>query len=172
MARGLVERKPPGGLLRLFLRAPLILYRMRMGWFLGGRFLRLEHVGRKSGVAHWTVLEVIGHDEPTGTLYVASGWGERAHWLRNVLENPAVEVTWRTTRLAATAEQLSLDEAERIYSRYAERYPRAFRSLAAILLGSRREAPPSAREVAEAVPVVALRPKSAEEHPGPQPPSG
>lgn len=172
MARGLVERKPPRGLLRLFLRAPLILYRMRMGWLLGGRFLRLEHVGRKSGATHRTVLEVIGHDEPTGALYVASGWGERAQWLRNIMENPTVAVTWRTTRLAATAERLSVDEAERIYSLYAQRYPRAFRSLAAILLGSGREAPPSARKVAESVPVVALRPKIAEEHPARQPPSG
>jgi len=172
MARGLVERPPPSGLLRLFLRAPLMLYQLRMGWLLGGRFLRLEHVGRRSGVVHRTVLEVIGHDEPTGTLYVASGWGERAHWLRNVLARPAVEVTWRTTSFPAKAERLPVDEAERVYSHYAERYPRAFRSLATVLLGGRRDAPPSAGEVAEVVPVVALRPETAAESPRPQPPSG
>jgi deazaflavin-dependent oxidoreductase (nitroreductase family) len=160
MPRGLVERRPPRGLLRLFLRAPLALYRMHMGWLLGGRFLRLEHAGRRSGIRHRTVLEVIGHDEPSGTLYVASGWGEGAHWLRNITKHPAVEVAWRAARFSATAERLPVDEAEQVYSRYAQRYPRAFRSLAGLLLGGQREGAPSAREVAAVVPVVALRPLS------------
>lgn len=36
----------PRGLLRLLLRAPVALYRLRLGWLLGGRVLLLSHTGR------------------------------------------------------------------------------------------------------------------------------
>jgi hypothetical protein len=36
-------------LLRLLFRTPTMLYRIRMGWLLGDRFLLLTHTGRKTG---------------------------------------------------------------------------------------------------------------------------
>jgi hypothetical protein len=56
-----VTKRPPKGLLRLMLRLPIWLYRLRLGWLLGNRFLLLTHVGRKTGLPHQTVVEVVSH---------------------------------------------------------------------------------------------------------------
>ncbi len=34
----------------------------RLGWLQGSRFLMLTHIGRKSGLARQTNIEVVGHD--------------------------------------------------------------------------------------------------------------
>lgn len=68
------------------------LYRAHLGWMLGHRFLLLTHTGRTSGLKRQTVLEVMRHDRSTGMYVVASGWGAKADWLRNVTQTPAVIV--------------------------------------------------------------------------------
>jgi hypothetical protein len=57
-------------------RAPVGLYRARLGFLLGSRLLMLEHTGRKSGARRYVVLEVVGHPRPR-TYVVASGFGGR-----------------------------------------------------------------------------------------------
>jgi hypothetical protein len=51
------------GLLRVrwLVRAPIGLYRARVGFLFGSRLLMLEHLGRKSGARHYVVLEVVAH---------------------------------------------------------------------------------------------------------------
>ena len=73
-------------------RAPIWLYRARLGFLSGSRTLMLEHVGRKSGARRFVVLEVVGHPAPD-TYVVASGFGERAQWFRNLIANPQVRVS-------------------------------------------------------------------------------
>jgi deazaflavin-dependent oxidoreductase (nitroreductase family) len=65
---------------------------MGRGGILGGRFLLLEHIGRKSGRTRQTVLEVVGHDAESGRYVVASGWGTRSDWFQNVERGPRVTV--------------------------------------------------------------------------------
>ena len=81
------------GLLRVrwLVRAPIWLYRARLGFLLGSRLLMLEHLGRKSGTRRYVVLEVVARPRP-GTYVVASGFGTRAQWFRNVRANPHVRV--------------------------------------------------------------------------------
>jgi len=86
----------PKGWRRALLRAPVLWYRVHMGWLLGHRFLLLTHMGRKSGTRHQTVLEVVGYASASHTCMVASGWGEKAQWLKNVMVNPDVAVTLGT----------------------------------------------------------------------------
>ena len=50
--------KPPRGLKRLFLRAPIWCYRLELGWIPGKRFLLLTHTGRKSGLEALLVLHL------------------------------------------------------------------------------------------------------------------
>lgn len=52
---------------------------------LGRRFLRLKHVGRRTGRRHTTVLEVVRHDPRHSEFVVVSGFGSHADWLRNIL---------------------------------------------------------------------------------------
>jgi hypothetical protein len=75
----------PRGWLRALLRVPTLLYRVHTGWLLGHRFLLLTYVGRKSRARHRTVLEVVRYASTTRTCIVASGWGEKAQWLKNIM---------------------------------------------------------------------------------------
>jgi deazaflavin-dependent oxidoreductase (nitroreductase family) len=106
------EVGPPTGLLRLVARAPVWLYRGRLGGLLGGRFLLLTHTGRRTGLARQAVLEVVDRDPETGGWLVASGYGRRSDWLRNITAHPHVEVRsgWRPT-VKATARRLSPHES-------------------------------------------------------------
>lgn len=111
---------------RALMRAPIALYRARLGFLLGSRLLMLEHLGRKSGVARHVVLEVIGHPEP-GVYLVASGFGARAQWYRNVLAHPGVRVSVARHHAApATARRLPAAEADAAITDYARRHPRAW----------------------------------------------
>ncbi len=151
------EKGLPKGILRFFLRAPLALYRLGLGWMLGGRFLKLTHTGRISGIKRETVLEVVKRDAVTGIVYVASGWGENSNWLLNVTEDPRVGVEFRRESYRACARRLDLDEASEVLADYAQHYPKSFGMLIGNILGEKL--PPnyeSARVMAESVPIVAL----------------
>ena len=131
---GTLRKPAPTGLLRLLLRAPLALYRLRFGWLLGKRFLRLDHMGRKSGIERSTVLEVIRHDLASDACVIASGWG-KSQWFRNVTADPAVKFTLGARTHKAQAMRLSTDEAERELRDYGRRHPMALRKLAKMMLG-------------------------------------
>lgn len=159
MARKLSDARPPRGLLRWLLRMPIWLYRLRLGWLLGDRFLMLTHIGRKSGQPRRSVLEVVGHDRAAGTYIIASGWGEKADWLRNIEHNPHVLVDVGGRRFEASAERLPENAATREAGEYARQHPAAFRALASRM----SDQPPTGtdadyRALVRAVPFVMLRP--------------
>jgi deazaflavin-dependent oxidoreductase (nitroreductase family) len=100
----------PSRLVRTLLGAPARLYDWNAGWLLGRRFLRLTHVGRRSGRRYQTVLEVIGAGATPDEVLVIAGLGTTTDWYRNLRRQPAAEVTVgrRTFRPAHRV----LDEAE------------------------------------------------------------
>lgn len=154
-----LERQPPGGLLRLFLRMPIWLYRARLGWLLGGRFLMLTHTGRVSSKPRQAVIEVVYHDERTGAFYIASGWGEKSDWLRNIQKTPTVQVDFRSQRFLALARRLTVEQGGAILYKYAQRHPGAFRSLSKLMLGEQLQATQAdCMRMAESVPLVGLYP--------------
>lgn len=159
-AKKLSERGRPKGLTRFFVRAPLALYRARLGFLLGKRFLHLEHLGRKSGLPRDTVLEVVHHDPADGTYYVCSGWGEKADWFRNVMASPDVTITVGTKRMLVHAERLDETAATAVLTDYAGRNPTAFRNLSKLMLGHPLATnADGAAELAAAIPAVAFRPR-------------
>ena len=114
---------------RWLVRAPVWLYRARLGFVFGSRLLMLEHIGRKTGARRYVVLEVVGRPWP-GTYVVAAGFGDRAEWLRNVRACPAVRVCTGARRpAAATARPLNRQEAAAVLAAYAARHPRAWAAL-------------------------------------------
>ncbi|MEZ4656106.1 MAG: nitroreductase family deazaflavin-dependent oxidoreductase [Caldilineaceae bacterium] len=160
MPTKLSETSPPRGLLRWLLRTPIWLFRWRLGWLLGHRFLLLTHTGRKSGQPRQTVLEVVQYDKMTNTFIIASGWGEQADWLRNIQKNPDVQVQSGGQRLRATAERLTLDQAAVAVRDYANHNPIAFRKLAARMIGQPlSDTDADYRTLAQAAPFVLLKPK-------------
>ncbi len=125
---------------RWIVRAPIWLYRARLGLLFGSRLLMLEHTGRKTGTRRYAVLEVAGRPRP-GTYIVASGFGTRADWFRNVRANPKVRVHTGTRRPAsATARLLTSEENAAALTAYQRSHPRAWVTLKPVLrttLGAR-----------------------------------
>ena len=147
-------------LLRSLMRLPLWLYRAHLGWLLGQRFLRLTHTGRRTGVTHQTVLEVVAHDRPADTYIVVSGLGERAQWFRNIRQTPDVVIAVGRRELPARAVRLDAEDAAPIMRDYLRRHPLAFRLLARLLLGWHASSTAvDARRLGQQFPLVALRPR-------------
>ena len=146
-------RKPPAGFSRLFMRAPIWLYRLRLGWLLASRFLLLEHKGRASGRQRRVVLEVVDRNRETGVYRVAAAYGDRSDWYRNVMAAPKVRVTVGRRRFAAMAEPLTAEDSRTVLERYAAEHPTAVRALAKALGYTSYE------DLAERVPIVELRPR-------------
>ncbi|HEB65345.1 MAG TPA: nitroreductase family deazaflavin-dependent oxidoreductase [Chloroflexi bacterium] len=150
-------KRPPRGLAAIPWRLPIWLYRLHLGWLLRERFLLLTHTGRKSGLPRQAVLEVIHHDPQTRTWYVASGFGEKSQWFRNVMKTPQVSIQVGRRKMTAEARRLPLEEAERILQRYAGEHPVALRELTRLMGAPYDGSPESLRRMAEQIPVVALQ---------------
>ncbi len=113
---------------RFFYRSPIALYRLRLGGLLGGRFILLEHLGRRSGQWRTAVLEVVERADDGGVLIV-SGFGAGSQWCRNLTANPGVWFTLGRDRTRATARRLDPDETEALLDRYRQTNPRAAKTL-------------------------------------------
>ncbi len=153
------ERKPVSGLKKFFFRAPLFLYRIGLGGLLSKRFLLLNHIGRKSGKARQTVLEVVNYDETADTYYIASGFGKRSDWYRNILAHPQIDIQVGWRKMSVTAVPLTPEESGQAMVDYARRYPTAAKNLGK-LIGYDVSTEEEYRTVGrESIPFIALRPR-------------
>jgi deazaflavin-dependent oxidoreductase (nitroreductase family) len=126
---------------------------------LGGRFVYLTVRGRRSGLPRHVVLEVIGSSPETGELVVASGWGRRAQWFRNVMANPRVHVRVGRRRFAADVVALSDSEAAEVLHEYARAHRWAYSwFIGPLLLGHRPSATPAEfSALARVIPILVVR---------------
>lgn len=127
------EIRPPRGLARWGFRLPIWLYRLGLGGLLGGRFLLLNHTGRKSGKMRQTVLEVVRFDQETSSFIVAVGFGTSSDWYRNITANPKVIVQSGWKRWQMTASILSPQQAGTELLDYARRHPKMLEKLASFM---------------------------------------
>lgn len=125
--------KPPTGLRRRLLRAPIHLYRWHLGALLGRRFLHLEHRGRKSGQLRHAVVEVVNHDDTRDGFVVAAGFGPKTDWFRNLQADPHAVVESGRERVAVTAEFLDDDEGADFMVHYASEHRRTAVKLCAVM---------------------------------------
>ena len=109
-----------GPVARRLARLPGRLYDWDLGWLLGHRFLRLTHVGRRSGRTYRTVLEVVGRTDDDEVVVVA-GFGHSADWFRNISALPPVEVAIGRDRFRPTARVLPDEEAAAVLAGYERR---------------------------------------------------
>jgi deazaflavin-dependent oxidoreductase (nitroreductase family) len=153
----LIKQRPPSGLRRRLFRLPVWLYRARLGWLLGERFLLLTHIDRQSGRPRETVLEMVLHDRTTDTYFIASGWGEKSDWIRNVQKAPTVSVNVGKRHFVARAKRLSIEQAQGTLLASARHHPWVFPILAKLIIGRRLK--PTEEDclyLAQSVPVFAL----------------
>lgn len=148
----------PGWLLRWLFRAPVWLYRARLGLLFGTRFLMIEHRGRRSGRLYRTVVEVVGTGATGGERFMVSGFGPRADWYRNLKAGGLVAVWLGSRRCDAVARFLEPEAAAQVIAAYETEHPRA----AAILkreLGLNYDGTDAGRvEMMRQIPMVGLTP--------------
>jgi deazaflavin-dependent oxidoreductase (nitroreductase family) len=148
-----------------FFRAPVYLYRWRLGWLLGKRFVLLTHYGRRTGLRRQTVLEVVEYRKQGPEVVVANGFGPNSDWVRNIQARPGeVEVTVGVRHFAASHRYLGEEEAMAVI----EGYERRNRFMAPIvragfswLLGWKYHGGESdRRRLVQQIPLIAFRPKA------------
>ena len=119
-------KSKPRGLFKWFLHAPTYLYRWRLGFLFGERFLMIEHRGRSSGSRYQTVLEVAGRHPDRNEWISSSGTGPNADWYRNIEVN-GVDAVWigSTRHAPASARFLEAEESGTVFARYEDAHPKA-----------------------------------------------
>lgn len=105
-------------LLWYLFRAPVYLYRWKLGWLFGHRFLLLTHIGRRTGQHHQTVLEIVEYRKDGPEIVVVNGFGRNSDWLRNIEAQPGEEVTVGSQHFAASHRFLEEAEAMRVIQAY------------------------------------------------------
>ena len=156
------RQSKPRGLLWLMFKLPVYIYRLRLSWLLGHRFLLLTHKGRKTGKIRHTVLEVIRYDQNTGECIVVAAYGENADWYRNIQANPAIELRIGRDRYAPTQRFLTHDEVYTEFSDYEHRHPFAARNLPK-LLGFKYDGESGRQALAASFRMVSFCPKDRKE---------
>ena len=154
--------KRAGPVLKRLLDVPAALYRARAGCLLGHRFLLLTHRGRRSGRLYQTVLEVVCWRPETAEAVVASGWGPRAQWYRNVCAGGAVQIQIARQRFRPRARVLPVEEATAVLADYERRNRMllpVIRVVLSRLAGFRYDGSDAGRRrLVQALPLVAFHP--------------
>ncbi len=123
----------PKGFARFMWRAPIVLYRIGLGGLLKKRFLLLHHTGRKTGKPRENVLEIVDYDPDTNTYYVASGFGRKSDWYKNLKKNPDAVITVGRQDIPVRAEFLPPEECGEKMVDYAHHNPNAAKSLSKLM---------------------------------------
>jgi len=146
------------------LRGPTWLYKWRLGWIFGRRFLCLTHTGRRSGRRYQTMLEVVGESQDMHEVMVLTGLGRSAQWYRNLRAGGAAEVAIGHERFAACHRELEPAEAAAVLDRYERRHrwiAPVIRPVLSRLVGWRYDGSSEARlRLVSELPMVALRPQN------------
>jgi deazaflavin-dependent oxidoreductase (nitroreductase family) len=149
----------PRGLLRLALRAPIWLYRLRLGRLTGHRLLYLAHRGRRTGARREVVVETVRFDPTVPEAVVIAAWGGNPDWYRNLQAAPALEVRigghhWPHPRhrfLTGTETLHALRD-------YQHAHPRAWKRLAPLLGFPAEPTDPRWPEIADTIRAIAFTP--------------
>ena len=149
---------PPRGIRKIPWRLPIWLYRIHLGWIFGHRALLLMHKGRLSGKIRFAVLEVIKYDKENNIHYVASGFGEKSDWYKNLVKEPKVTIETGGKNFPVQARIKEEEEAQEIFSEYMERYPNAIKNLAKLVGYDIGESDQDTLDFLRMIPVVAFIP--------------
>ncbi len=151
--------KKPTGFFKWLLQAPKWIFRARLGFIFGSRFLLLEHIGRKSGKLYQTPLEVASRDLEHDEYIVTSGTGVNADWYRNIKANPAVAIWLGSCRYPVTQRFLPTEEAVVRMKAYEREHPETAAKLEAMMGVSHDDTDESWRAMMEKIPMVGFTPQ-------------
>lgn len=149
---------PPKGLKKIPWRIPIWIYRMHIDWLFGHRMLLLIHQGRISKKPRYAVLEVIKYDNEKNIHFVASGFGEKSEWYKNIHKNPEVKIKCGGKTYNVLARILSIDEAQIIFQEYIKKHPLAIKNLAKLIGYQIGDSQNEILEFLRFLPVIAFHP--------------
>lgn len=118
---GQENEKAPAFMIPVF-KLPVFLYRLRLGWLMGKRFMQLTHTGRRSGKVRRTILAVLRFDEKTREIYAISAW-KGSDWYYNIQSSPALQVEIGSIRYVPAQRTLSPEEITATFVDYRKRHP-------------------------------------------------
>lgn len=151
--------KAPTLLIPIF-KLPIVLYRLRLGWLLGTRFMQITHVGRRSGKLRRTVLAVLRFENRTKEIYAVSAW-KGSDWYYNIQAAPAVQVETSFVRYSPVQRTLSPEEITATFMDYRQRHPIFSRMICRIPGWKWNSTYEEFLELARTLHGVAFRPKEA-----------
>lgn len=156
--RRLLGLRAPGRLALVMFRGPLRLYDHGWGWMLGHTFLRLSHVGRRSGREHATVAMVLAFDPDDHEAVICSAWGAEADWIRNLRAGPAARVDIGRESFTPRHRFLTDEEALAVGKEFQRRHPHRLAFMSRVLGWGDLRSEPVMRAFVRTRPFVALRP--------------
>ncbi len=118
---GLKRGKAPAFMVPIF-KLPILLYRLRLGWLLGNRFMQITHVGRHSGKVRRTILAVLRFDRRTKEIFAVSAW-PGSDWYYNLQARPALEVATGLLAYAPVQRMLTPEEIATAFLEYRKKHP-------------------------------------------------
>jgi deazaflavin-dependent oxidoreductase (nitroreductase family) len=151
-------RVTPGRLALLAFRLPVHLYDRGWGRLLDHVFLRLVHVGRRTGRPHSAVAMVLAYDAEARRAVICSAWGPDTDWVRNLRAGPAVRVDIGRDSFVPAHRFLTDDEAVAIGRQFRDRHPRRLRFMSRVLGWGDLWSDEELRAFVSARPFVALEP--------------
>jgi len=133
MTTSQTSKYPPKGLLRLGFRIPVYFYRFGLGWLLGGRFVLINHLGRKTGQPHQAVVEVVERDKEMSSVTIVAGYGAQTQWYQNLKAHPDTTIQIGNHKSQVTAVFIPPQDGEEIMVRYLNRYGKLTGKLFSVL---------------------------------------
>jgi len=149
---------PPRGIRKIPWRLPIWIYRLRLGWIFGHRAILLIHKGRRSGKTRYAVLEVIKFEKASYVHYVASGFGGKSDWFKNIVKHPNVKIRSAGKTLAVKAQVLDGDSAQTVFMEYSDRHPNAIKNLVKLIGYNIGDSHQDTFEFLRMIPVIAFNP--------------
>ena len=118
---GKKDEKAPSFMIPIF-KLPVFLYRLRLGWIMGKRFMQITHLGRRSGKVRRTILAVLRFDDKTREIYAVSAW-KGSDWYYNIQATPALQVETGFVRYVPVQRNLSPEEITATFIEYRKEHP-------------------------------------------------
>ncbi|MEU2864577.1 nitroreductase family deazaflavin-dependent oxidoreductase [Streptomyces mirabilis] len=146
----------PVGWRRFGARLPILLFRGGLGWVFGRRLPLLHHTGRVTGLDRRVALEVVECKPTDGSWIVASGFGPRADWYRNLRAEPKTVIQAGNHHHAVTAHFLTPDDGAEIMADYAQRHPRTAQRLCTFMGLPSDGSEAGSREAGRNIPFIRL----------------
>jgi deazaflavin-dependent oxidoreductase (nitroreductase family) len=151
-------RATPGRLALQVFRVPVRLYDHGWGRVLDHVFLRLVHVGRRTGREHSTVAMVLAYDPGRRSAVICSAWGAHTDWVRNLRAGPAARVDIGRDSFVPAHRFLTEEEGVAVGKEFRRRHPRRLRLMSRVLGWGGLESDEALRVFVASRPFVELAP--------------